>query len=115
MAAITSTQITEDGIIVSPTTLDASNTFVNTGKEFIYYNNSSGSSKTITVTAQVTTIDSSIYGEVTKTNVTKVVANGETALVGPFSTEAFNDSSGNCNFAITSYVEGEDAAAILYI
>ena len=37
MATLNSQQIIEDGVVPTMTTLDASNTFVNTGKEFIFY------------------------------------------------------------------------------
>lgn len=116
MATLTSTQITEEGIAVSGTTLDASNTFTNTGKEFIYYTNSSGVSKTITVTAQTTSVDDPIYGELTKANATLVVANGATALIGPFAVEAYNDTSQDTTFAITPYdAAARDTAQILYV
>jgi hypothetical protein len=40
---------------------------------------------------------------------------GETVLIGPFPVAAYNDADGLVTFTITSYVEGEDAVAILYI
>ena len=116
MATIVSQRIIEEGLIPTLSTLSAeSNNFMNDGKSFIYYANSSGSSKTITITSQITTIDNPMYGDLTKTNATKTVANGETVLIGPFPVSAYNDSEGLTTFAITSYVEGEDAVAILYI
>lgn len=118
MAVISSTQILEAGIIVSTTTIEASNTFSNTGSQFIYFKNTSGVSKNINVTVQTTAIDSPLYGNLTKTTpTTKSVANGETCLMGPFPVEAYNDSSGNVTFGITP-LPGEgssDAVAILYL
>tara|TARA_R100000664_G_scaffold10314_1_gene17088 strand:+ start:2864 stop:3214 length:351 start_codon:yes stop_codon:yes gene_type:complete len=116
MATLTSTQITEDGIAVSGTTLDASNTFTNTGKEFIYFANDSGVTKTITVTAQTTSVDDPLYGELTKANATLAVANGATALIGPFAVEAYNDTNQETTFAITPYDAADrDSAQILYV
>lgn len=115
MATLNSQQIIEDGVVPTMTTLDASNTFVNTGKEFILYKNTTASSKTMTITAQVTSIDSPIYGDITKSDAVKVVTAGQTILIGPFPPEAFNDTSGNVTFAVTAYVEGADEAAILYL
>ena len=115
MAAITSQQITEAGLEPTFTVVESSSTFVNTGKEFILYTNSSGESKTIGVTAQVTSVDSPLFGTLTKSNAVKVVANGETALIGPFEPSAFNDSDQNCTFTITPFSEGTDSVAILYL
>ena len=116
MASLTSQQITESGIVPTTTSLGETNTFTNTGKEFIYYTNSSGDSKTITVTTQVTSIDSPIYGDTTKADATQVVADGETAYIGPFAVEAYNDTAQEVTFAITPYDGGSpDSAAILYL
>lgn len=117
MAALNSTQIKEAGIIVSTSQIDASNTFNNTGLEFIYFKNTSGVTKNINVTVVTTTVDSELYGNLIKTNpTTKAVANGETCLIGPFPVEAYNNSSGNVTFGITPYnAEQSDAAAILYL
>jgi len=117
MAALSNTQILEAGIIVSSTTLGASNTFNNTGSEFIYFKNTSGVTKNINVTVQTTTVESVLYGNLTKTNpTTKSVPNGETCLIGPFAVEAYNDTDGNVTFGITPYsAEATDNAAVLYL
>ena len=116
MASLISQQITESGIIPTTTVLTASNTFTNTGRQFIYYKNASGESKTITVTTQVTSIDSPLFGDTTKANATQVVANGEIAYIGPFPVEAYNDTDQLVTFAITAYdAAAPDSAAILYI
>ena len=102
--------------VPTTTTLDEANTFTNTGKQFIYFKNSSGVEKTITVTTQVTSIDSPLYGDTTKANATQVVANGEIAYIGPFPVEAYNDTDQLVSFAITPYDGGSpDSAAILYL
>ena len=116
MASLISQQITESGIVPTTTSLDASNTFTNTGQQFIYYTNSSGDTKTITVTTEVTSIESPIYGEITKANATQAVGNGETAYIGPFPPEAYNDTDQLVTFAITPYdALALDEAAILYL
>jgi hypothetical protein len=117
MAALSNTQILEAGIIVATTSLEASNTFSNTGSQFIYFKNTSGVTKNINVTVTTTTVTSELYGNLIKTNpTTKAVANGETCLIGPFAVEAYNNTSGNVTFGITPYnAEAQDAAAILYL
>ena len=116
MATIAAQKIIEEGLVPTLTTLSTeSNDFSNDGKSFIYYPNSSGSTKTITITTQRTSIDDPMYGDLTKANASKAVADGETVLIGPFPVAAYNDADGLVTFTITSYVEGEDAVAILYI
>jgi hypothetical protein len=116
MATLVAQQITEAGVIPTITDLAvASNDFLNSGNEFIYYANSSGSEKTITITSQISSVDNTMFGELTKANAVQVVANGETAFIGPFPTASFSDGDGLVTFAITSFVENEDAVAILYI
>tara|TARA_R100001510_G_C7541966_1_gene129164 strand:+ start:75 stop:422 length:348 start_codon:yes stop_codon:yes gene_type:complete len=115
MATINSQQITEAGLVPTRTIVTSSDDFVNTGKEFILYTNSSGVTKTVTITAQVTSVNSPIFGTLTKANATKAVSNGETVLIGPFEPSAFNDSDQKCTFAITPFVESTDSVAILYL
>ena len=115
MVTINSQQITEAGLVPTRTIVTSSDDFVNTGKEFIFYRNSSGESKTITVTAQVTSVNSPIFGTLTKSNASKVVTNGQTVMIGPFEPSAFNDSDQKCTFAITPFSEGTDSVAILYL
>ena len=114
MATLNSERITEAGLVPTKTSLDASNNFLNTGYQFIFFQNSSGVSKTITVTTQVTDIDSPLYGNITKTNSVKVVANGENCMIGPFTVDAYNDNDGLTTFAITPF-SATDEVAILYL
>lgn len=114
MATINSQRIGEAGLVPTMTNIEASNNFLNTGYQFIYYRNSSGVSKTITITTQVTSIRSPLYGNITKTNAVKVVANGEDCMIGPFSVDAYNDNDGLTTFAITPFSEA-DEVAILYL
>ena len=107
MAEITAQQISEAGLIPTFTAVaEAGDTFVGDGKSFIYFKNDSGEAKTITITAEVTSIDNVQYGDLTKSNATQVVANGQTAMIGPFPTASYNDGSNEVNFAITPFDEG---------
>tara|TARA_R110002051_G_scaffold98296_2_gene168443 strand:+ start:4250 stop:4603 length:354 start_codon:yes stop_codon:yes gene_type:complete len=117
MATIAAQQITENGTIATLTaTAEAGDVFSNDGTSFIYYRNGSGESKTITITTIVTsTIDNPLYGDLTKANATQIVANGETAFIGPFPTAAYNGDDGEVTFTITPFDEGVDSVAILYI
>jgi len=116
MAVVNSTQILEAGIIITETSIGTTNTFANTGSQFIYFKNTSGSSRNVNVSVQTTQVDSQIYGNLTKTNPTsKTVANGQTCLIGPFPTEAYNDNSGNVTFTVTPYSADPPASvAILF-
>lgn len=112
MALISSQRIVEAGIVPTMTNIEASNTFVNNGYQFLYYKNTSGVTKTITVTAQVTSIRSPLYGDITKGDAVKVVANGEDCMIGPFSVEAYNDDDGLATFAITPFNEADEVGLL---
>lgn len=114
MATLVSQRVTEDGKIAATTTLDATNNFLNTGAEFIFFENRSGSTKTITVTTQVTSIRSPLYGDIVKNDATISVANGEIAMIGPFPVEAYNDDEGLTIFAITPSAL-TDKAGVFYL
>tara|TARA_R110001583_G_scaffold8915_1_gene42096 strand:- start:15947 stop:16291 length:345 start_codon:yes stop_codon:yes gene_type:complete len=114
MATLNSQRIIEAGKIPALTTLDASNNFLNTGSQFIYYSNRSGGSQTITITAVVTSIKSPLYGDIVKNDAVIVVPNGSIGMIGPFPVEAYNDVDGLTAFAITPS-SGTDEAAILFL
>lgn len=114
MATLISQRIIEAGKIPALTALDASNDFLNTGSQFIYFNNRSGVSKTITVTAEVTSIRSPLYGDIVKNDAVIVVPNGAAGMIGPFAIESYNDEDGLTAFAITPHAVS-DEAAILYL
>ena len=116
MAVVNSTQIVEAGIIVSTSQIGASNTFANNGSQFIYYSNTSGGTKNVNVSVQTTSVNSVLFGNLTKSTPTsKAVANGETCLIGPFPVEAYNDTDGNVTFSVTPYAaEPAESVAILF-
>ena len=113
MALISSQQITEAGKTPTLSTPAASDTFTNSGKEFIFVKNGSGGSINITVTAQISSVDLSGYGTLTKSNTVFAVASGASSFVGPFAPEAYSASDGTVTFACSS-AESIDVA-ILYL
>lgn len=116
MANLTNQQIIEDGIIVVDTILDATNTFTNSGREFILYKNISGVNKIIKIDTVLTTIDIPTFGDLTKSNASKQVLNGESVTIGPFPTAAYNGTDGIVSFQITPYdAETRDSASVLFI
>lgn len=77
------------------------------GKTFIVVKNGSGSPVTVTVTCQDTAsyFDKNL-GKITQANVTKSVAAGADAILGPFAPRTFNNASGQLAvlFSATSSV-----------
>ena len=115
MATLVRQRIIEEGLVPTKTTLGETNDFANTGREFILYTNSSGESKTITVTTEVETVDSPTWGDLTKSDAENVVVNGATVVMGPFPVDSYNDSDGMTAFTVTPFDEGVDDASLLYI
>ena len=113
MALISSQSIVEEGLAVTLTALAAtSNTFTNSGKEFIYIENGGGD-VTLTVVTQVTSVDDELYGELTKGDSVKTVAAGTIAMVGPFPVTPYNGTDSAVTFTVTSTTSVN--VAILYI
>lgn len=114
MALINSQSIVEDGLITSRTSLAAtSNTFTNSGKEFIYINNGSGSSITVTVDVVVSEVENNLYGILSKSNSVLTVEAGVVAMIGTFPVTSYNADDSLVTFTVSSYTSIE--AAILYI
>ncbi|MBC8266371.1 MAG: hypothetical protein H8E84_05335 [Flavobacteriales bacterium] len=114
MAELTIQQLTEDGSSVTySTAASGGDTADNGGTTFLHIKNGGGSEITATITAQTTSVDNSIYGELTKANASIAIAASGEAFIGPFKPAAFND--GNSELVITySGVESLTIAA-LYI
>lgn len=104
MATISLQTITESGL--TPTMTAAAgggDQFLNSrGDVFLFVENGSGSSVTVTVTAQTTTFSDEKYGSSTKANITKAVSAAGQAMIGPFAPNAFNDSSGYVQVSYSS-------------
>lgn len=71
-------------------------------RTFIHVKNTNGATRTVTVTAQDTSIGVKGMGQLTRGNVVVVVAatTGD-EMIGPFS-EAFNDASGLCQITYSA-------------
>lgn len=96
MADLTIHNVSEDGANVTFASASAGgDAAFNDGRTMLLINNGSGSSVTITVTAQTTSVEKPDFGDLTKPNATCAVPAGETQPFGPFSPEAFNDSNGD--------------------
>lgn len=84
--------------------------FANLGKEHVIIVNNDTASKTVTITAQKTSYDFGRSGTVVKQNQQVAVsASGGVAVIGPFSTDAFNDSSGNVQITYSAVTSVEVA------
>ena len=94
MANVTPDKILETGFTSSPAACTSGgDEFVNSGIEFIKIANTHASQAyDVTVVAQTTTIKHQNYGNLTKSNIEKEVAAGNTAYIGPFKQQAFNDT-----------------------
>ena len=112
MAELTIQQITEAGGSVTYTAANSGgDTADNGGGTFLHIKNGGGSEITVTITAQTTSVDSSIYGDLTKANASIAVAASGEAFIGPFKPSAFNNANGE--IAITySAVESVTIAAL---
>ena len=94
MGAIAIQTISESGIVATyGVTAGGGHTVENNGKVFLHYKNGSGGEITVTITAQTTSVDSSVYGDLTKANATQLIAASGECFIGPFSPPAYNNSS----------------------
>lgn len=63
------------------------------GKTFLLVANGSGGSINVTVTAQVSSLNTATHGTLTVSSNVVAVAAGASKLIGPFPKQAFNNSS----------------------
>lgn len=82
----------------------AGDNFANTGNEFLYVNNGSGSSVTVTLVAQQTVDGQAL------TNKTVAVAAGVAKLIGPFPKGIYNDTNDRMNVTWSSATDVTIAA-----
>ena len=88
IASLTFTACEEDGDV-----------FNNSGNQFIVLkNDDSETSVTLTITAQKATVNSPLYGTLSKANATLVVVAGRLGYIGPFKAPSFNNGDGNVEF-----------------
>tara|TARA_R100000458_G_C8264805_1_gene239965 strand:- start:1304 stop:1669 length:366 start_codon:yes stop_codon:yes gene_type:complete len=98
MAALTVQTISEGGLVLPTyeTAASGGDTMANTGKEFLLVKNGHGSAtRTVTVTAQTTSLAHPTLGTLSRDNIAVTIVAGKTVLIGPFYTEAFNTDAGN--------------------
>ena len=115
MAELTVQQISEAGgaaTYVAATAGDG-DTADNNGNMFLHIKNGGGGSITVTITALTTSVDSGVYGDLTKANASIAVASETEAFIGGFAPAAFND--GNGEIAITYSGVTSVTIAALYV
>ena len=95
MANLTAQKITDTGKVASMASTEAAgDEFLNSGLEFLFFQNAHASnSYDVTVAAQVTNIHHQNFGTVVKENIVKTIAAGAEVFIGPFKQAAFNDSN----------------------
>jgi len=114
MAELTLQQITEaGGSVTYSAAAGGGDTADNGGSTFLNIKNAGEAAITVTITAQTTSVDSNIYGDLTKANASIVVEGVAEAFIGPFKPSAFND--GNGEIAITYSGVTSVTIAALYI
>ena len=114
MAELTLQQITEaGGAVTYASEAEAGGTADNTGSTFLHIKNGSEGDITVTITAEVTTVENTIYGDLTKANASIAVEGSGEAFIGPFKPAAFNDT--DSEIAITYSGVTSLTIAALYI
>ena len=116
MATLTAQKINDLGVTETlATAIAGGDEFVNSGVEFIHIqNNHGGTTFTVTVTAQVTSIHHQQFGTVTKSNITKSVGPGIDAYIGPFKQSAFNDANNKVQITYSA-VDALLKVSVLYL
>ena len=114
MAELTIQQITEaGGSVTYSAAAGGGDTADNGGSTFLHIKNGGGSEVTVTITAQTTSVESSIFGDLTKANASIAIAGSGEAFIGPFKPSAFNNSDNE--IAITYSGVTSVTIAALYI
>ena len=114
MAELTIQQITEaGGSVTYSAAAGGGDTADNGGSTFLNIKNGGGSEITVTITAQTTSVESSIYGDLTKANASIAIAASGEAFIGPFKPSSFNNTDGE--IAITYSGVTSVTIAALYI
>lgn len=106
MATLTRQLLIETGISITESAAGASGDKAanSDGKTVFVVNNGSAGTITVTVAEQMgsNTREDSTYGILTKSDVSKSVAAGAIAIIGPFPRAAFNDSNGDVNISYSA-------------
>ena len=114
MATLTVQTINDAGSSPTFTAADAAgDQFINTGNQvFVIDNTGGGDVCIVTVTAEVTSIDLTQFGTVTKANTILEVAVGAIGTIGGLYTAIFNDGNGYAQITYDQVVEVEVAVLI---
>lgn len=105
MATISAQELNETGIAAITFTAAGAegDEFANSGSQFIVVKNDSLSSITTTIVVQKASVDSPLYGTLTKANATLVVVAGRIGYIGPFKAPSFNNGDGNVEITYSAY------------
>jgi|10_taG_2_1085330.scaffolds.fasta_scaffold00277_13 hypothetical protein len=114
MATLTIQTINDAGSVPTfSAATESGDQYLNTGNQFLAIKNAGTESAcVVTITAQVTSLDLTLYGEVTKASTTLSVAAGSTGFIGGLYTPIFNDASGYAQITY-SQVESVTIAALI--
>ena len=95
MATLTRQKIVVGGLAPSMASAGGSGDVVDNsdGKTFLMVTNGSGGSINVTVTKQVSSVDTQTHGVLAVSDNVVSIANGATKLIGPFAKGAYNNSS----------------------
>ena len=95
MGTITADKVLEAGFTSSPAACaTGGDEFENSGIEWLKIENTHASQAyNVTVVAQTTAIKHSNFGTLTKSDIVKQVNAGNTAYIGPFKQQAYNDAN----------------------
>jgi len=96
MAELTLQRITEAGgtVTYSAASSGDGDTTDNSGSTFLHIKNGGVGEITATITAQTTSVESDIYGDLTKANASIAIEASGEVFIGPFKPAAFNEGDG---------------------
>lgn len=95
MALLTRQDLVEAGVAASyAAAAGGGDTVDNDGATFLHVKNGGGAPITVTVTAQVASLPTPRYGNLTRANIAVSVPAAGERFVGPFPKAAFNDANG---------------------
>lgn len=101
-ATLTATEVTLDGLTLSWTAADTSNTVTNDSKTMFYISNNSGAAISATVPAQVSTVTVAGYGDISISDAAIDVPAGALRYIGTFPKRSYTNSSGKVRLNLTS-------------
>ena len=94
MATLRAYKIIEEGLEgVTVNATSGGDEFVNSGIEFLKFVNTDADTYTVAIAAQTPELRHHNFGKLTKSNISKTVAQNQTVYIGPFKQNAFNDSN----------------------